>query len=95
MRLPTPSRSVKIEPGSPVPFSVGVVSLVTDPGVGLAIVAETGAVVSIVNETGEDTVGLPAVSVTVRVIVWTPSISGTIGVHTNTQSTHTGVGIQL
>jgi hypothetical protein len=65
MRLPAPSRSVKIEPGSPVPFSVGVVSLVTEPEIGHVIVSGVGAVVSTVNVVFVGIDALPTASVRV------------------------------
>jgi hypothetical protein len=63
MTVPDPSVMVNTEPGSPVPFIVGVLSLVMSPSVGLAIVGVTGVVVSIVRGRLTGLLTFPAVSV--------------------------------
>jgi hypothetical protein len=72
---------VMVEPGSPVPLIVGVVSLVMRPLVGFAMVGADGAVVSIVTEIGIARLVLPVASIDVAERLFTPSGRGDDGVN--------------
>ncbi|NJM42243.1 MAG: hypothetical protein HC853_16630 [Anaerolineae bacterium] len=78
---PTPSRTVTVLPGSAVPVTVGVLSLVVLLSVGLVTAGAAGAVVSIVKLRGA-LAGpvLPALSVWVAVMACAPLLSGVLGV---------------
>ena len=87
LTLPVPSTvpealiTINIDPDSPVPEIVGVVSFVRELVTGATIVGAIGAVVSIVNvvDTGDPVFPAPSVRVTAYVV--DPSMSGVLGVN--------------
>lgn len=79
--FPAASVNVIVEPFSPVPVNIGVVSCVAAPFTGAVISGAVGAVVSTVRLIGEPGVLLPTASVAVGVTVVAPCGSGDGGVH--------------
>jgi hypothetical protein len=73
MIVPDPSLRVTVDPTSPVPVTVGVVSLVMSPSVGLPMLGFVGAVVSTVNGILVGVLVLPSVSVRVTEYAYDPS----------------------
>jgi hypothetical protein len=78
--VPPAFRIVKLEPGSQVPFIVGVLSLVILPLIGHVIVRGGGAAVSIVNVVLVGILVFPTTSVIVTERVLEPSGKDIIGV---------------
>ena len=74
-----PSRTLTVAPGSPVPVTVGVVSLITSPGVGDVTTGAIGATVSTVNARVAGVLTLPAASVAVTEMACGPSANDVVG----------------